>query len=260
MGDWYEHWCESARKRSQALVKNEVGHRYGKLTVLAPALSTGHGARWVCKCDCGNTITTEGWKLRRGTIASCGCTWKRADVKPGQRFGRLTVLRELSNRRFECKCDCGRVTTVSKTNLTNGLVHSCGCLRNGTHTKDITGQRFGRLTVLRQVEKPIAYSPYAQWLCRCDCGKEIVAVSGNLVDGRTRSCGCLRGVLQSKDETGNRYGMLTVIGSAPSEGKGSRWACVCDCGNTVTVLGSNLRKGHHKSCGCLRSRKVTADG
>jgi hypothetical protein len=53
---------------------------------------------------------------------------------------------------------------------------------------DITGQRFSRLLVLgisgRVKEGRIV------WLCRCDCGNEIVAYGYNLNTGNTNSCGC----------------------------------------------------------------------
>lgn len=53
------------------------------------------------------------------------------------------------------------------------------------------------------------------------------------------------------DETGNRYGILTVIKMVGSDRFGqSRWECICDCGNTTIVSGGNLRRGLVKSCGC----------
>ncbi len=55
-----------------------------------------------------------------------------------------------------------------------------------------------------------------------------------------------------KDETGNRYGMLTVKGFVGSwRGKGAAWLCVCDCGNETIVTGVNLRRGYTRSCGCI---------
>ncbi len=59
--------------------------------------------------------------------------------------------------------------------------------------KDITGQKFGRLTALHRVPTPehIKYSrPF--WRCRCDCGKYVETHAYCLKDGRTQSCGCLR--------------------------------------------------------------------
>lgn len=54
---------------------------------------------------------------------------------------------------------------------------------------DLTGQKFGKLLVLKQVGKD-RWGSY-KWLCICDCGKEIIAQSGNLKNRHTKSCGCL---------------------------------------------------------------------
>lgn len=54
---------------------------------------------------------------------------------------------------------------------------------------DLTGQRFGRLVALRQVQ---SRARHAMWLCRCDCGKEIVTRGTGLRYGSSKSCGCAR--------------------------------------------------------------------
>jgi len=53
---------------------------------------------------------------------------------------------------------------------------------------DLTGQRFGRLTVVSRAENDKRGS--AKWLCLCDCGNTCVVFSGNLMRGHTKSCGC----------------------------------------------------------------------
>lgn len=55
------------------------------------------------------------------------------------------------------------------------------------------------------------------------------------------------------DLTGQRFGRLTVIEKVPSKNSNARWSCLCDCGKRVEVLGTTLRRGESKSCGCLRS-------
>jgi hypothetical protein len=55
---------------------------------------------------------------------------------------------------------------------------------------DLTGQRFGRLTVLRFAG--IDKHRNALWLCRCDCGEERVVIGANLRSGHTTSCKCLQ--------------------------------------------------------------------
>ena len=61
---------------------------------------------------------------------------------------------------------------------------------------DLTGQRFGRLTVIKRVEND---GEKVMWLCRCDCGNETTVFSGYLRNGDTKSCGCL-----SKDKLRER--------------------------------------------------------
>ena len=56
--------------------------------------------------------------------------------------------------------------------------------------KDLTGQRFGMLTVIKRVRKEGNRKPY--WLCRCDCGREKVVYQYNLIHGNTKSCGCAK--------------------------------------------------------------------
>lgn len=55
---------------------------------------------------------------------------------------------------------------------------------------DLTGQRFGRLTVVERAEN--AKDGHARWLCKCDCGGRITVARGDLRDGKVKSCGCLR--------------------------------------------------------------------
>lgn len=59
------------------------------------------------------------------------------------------------------------------------------------------------------------------------------------------------------DETGNKYGALTVLYKAATEkGKPIKWHCLCDCGNEKDILGTMLRNGNTKSCGCLQKRRA----
>ena len=55
---------------------------------------------------------------------------------------------------------------------------------------DITGQRFGRLVVIREDGKDKRGEYY--WICRCDCGNEKRVSSYKLRSGNTQSCGCLQ--------------------------------------------------------------------
>ena|SRR3990167_4424025 len=55
---------------------------------------------------------------------------------------------------------------------------------------DITGQRFGRLITIRR-DKNNSWDAI-QYLCRCDCGNELIVLAGHLKTGNTKSCGCLK--------------------------------------------------------------------
>ncbi len=54
--------------------------------------------------------------------------------------------------------------------------------------KDITGQKFGKLTAL----KPVGLNKHNQvlWLCQCECGNTTTVITSNLLKGKTKSCGC----------------------------------------------------------------------
>lgn len=127
-------------------------------------------------------------------------------MKPvGTRFGMLTISKILNPSRkhgtVECTCDCGKVLTIAYKYLSNKLVNSCGCCsreqaqKNGHYKKypksSLVGQTFGRLTVIKEVEKE-NNNRKRYWLCKCTCNKEIIVEQGNLKNHLTQSCGCLR--------------------------------------------------------------------
>lgn len=120
--------------------------------------------------------------------------------------------------------------------------------------KDLTGMRFGKLVAIEPAGKN-KFGNY-QWLCKCDCGSEIIALSGNLLKGNTKSCGCI----QKNDLTGNRYGKLVVVERLDTDSHGdTMYLCRCDCGNEIIAKQSNLVKGHYESCGqygCKKTNKT----
>lgn len=115
---------------------------------------------------------------------------------------------------------------------------------------DITGKRYGMLTVVSLAGKDKHGA--LLWNCKCDCGTEKVIVGNSLKSGATVSCGCKK----SKIHSGDRFGRLTAVESV-REGKNTFWICKCDCGNTVKVFCGNLRRGNSLSCGCL-ARELTS--
>jgi len=188
--------------------KDITGQRFGRLIALNPTnLRVGRSIMWECRCDCGGMMIALICTLHDGRIKSCGCLWAENGRKKGkesakditgQRVGRLVVLnptnlRMNSSIMWECQCDCGQMTIVGAGSLYNEDIKSCGCFQiDSRHelAKDITGQRFGRLTTLNPTNLRVGSS--VMWECRCDCGKMTISSMRNLVTLRTRSCGCLR--------------------------------------------------------------------
>lgn len=58
---------------------------------------------------------------------------------------------------------------------------------------NLMGQKFGRLTVIKRADDYISPNGYkaTMWLCKCDCGNEIIVRTSDLRSKRTKSCGCL---------------------------------------------------------------------
>lgn len=80
-------------------LKNETGKRYGRLTVIEQTpvperVKEKRQGFWLCRCDCGNTIVTNGSNLRRGDTVSCGCYNRDYEAKQGKKPKRLHHLPE----------------------------------------------------------------------------------------------------------------------------------------------------------------------
>ncbi|WP_077604155.1 hypothetical protein [Oceanobacillus sojae] len=122
---------------------------------------------------------------------------------------------------------------------------------------NLSGKRFGRLTVLHEVKKK---NRNRRWCCLCDCGNYTNVDQNLLRQRQSRSCGCLQKEIVSEIATskiakksniaGKRFGMLTAIKKVGKSKNRNNWLCKCDCGNETIVLTSNLTSGTTKSCGC----------
>lgn len=131
----------------------------------------------------------------------------------GNTYGRLIVIEKLDKKDsdgrnlFRCRCACGNEIETAGKRLRSGITRSCGCLQKEkalqtlknktklgyTIGQDLTGQRFGKLVVIKE-EEPIIKSnnkPVRQWLCHCDCGNDIIVQHVYLTTHDTQSCGCI---------------------------------------------------------------------
>lgn len=97
--------------------------------------------------------------------------------------------------KWHCRCDCGNEMQAIGRNLLTGNTESCGCLKRelqsaawASKRSDMTGSRFGRLTVTG-ISKRKSPDGKIKWLCRCECGNTIDVTTHNLRNGNSGTCG-----------------------------------------------------------------------
>jgi hypothetical protein len=142
--------------------------------------------------------------------------------KPGDRFARLLILEVLpkahpsEDRKYLCRCDCGREKAIRGGNMRPGNSTGCGCGRRRRWGLPITtvmpmpvdetpppvkryrakfrpGDRWEKLTIvaaLPKAERPKIGRAYFR--VRCDCGVEKIVRGSAMRPGGTSSCGCRR--------------------------------------------------------------------
>lgn len=118
---------------------------------------------------------------------------------------------------------------------------------------DITGQKFGKLTVIRKTDERYIDGSVL-YLCKCDCGKEIKSTSSRLKSGHLKTCG--DPIHQVEDLVGKKFGRLTVTSYAERKNGKTYWNCSCECGNTTVADAYSLKNGSIVSCGCRRHETI----
>ncbi len=124
---------------------------------------------------------------------------------------------------------------------------------------DLTGKKFGRLTVLYKDQERITKSG-SYWVCQCECGNIKSIKSSSLRRGEIQSCGCLQKERTIKarnqaaeDLSGRRFGKLVVLKRDETITNTPYWICQCDCGNVKSIKGHDLKRkdgNQTVSCGC----------
>ena len=127
--------------------------------------------------------------------------------------------------------------------------------------RDLSGQRFGNLLVIEPADDYISKNGRhrTQWLCKCDCGQTVKALTEDLVAGNKTHCGCKGNIF--RDLTNKRFGNLVVIKRTDDKILSSgrhlvNWDCLCDCGKHINVTTAHLLDGHTRSCGCATSSMI----
>jgi hypothetical protein len=169
------------------------GDTFSKWTVIErterPANSKTNKPFYLCRCVCGSVKAVNSANLKSGRSNQCRRCADRAtrcrttEDFTGQVFGSWTVLEkavDLDKSKFlgvhwNCRCCCGTFTAISHSRLKSG--NSKQCRRCSAHQrgprKDLTGQVFGKWTVVSRVPVSKRNRPDTVWLCRCECGQEL---------------------------------------------------------------------------------------
>lgn len=196
--------------------KYQSGMKFNMLTLIEPTSERKNNCVvWKCKCDCGNYCYVSTGNIK--TTKSCGCLrhHNKINISPNDVFGKLTVIEEIperdSNRRihYKCRCECGKISTPSASDLKSGNSTSCGyCTPFWDYIKykDLTNKRFGKLVAIKPIldKEDECYKNQNGrsmfWLCKCDCGNEKKISENHLAQGRTASCGCMLGSISKGEQ------------------------------------------------------------
>lgn len=134
-------------------------------------------------------------------------------------------------------------------------LHLAVCYAIGTDIEK--GKRFERWTVVALGSRRV--------ICKCDCGTERDVLIQSLLNGRSRSCGCLareiwaevgRKKLKHPINVDDRFGRLMVLDASDR----TAVLCRCDCGKEKRVQASALYSAMTRSCGCLYLESAKAKG
>ena len=190
--------------------KHFIGEKFNKWTILDIIESKNRHHTFVqAQCDCGTIKEIRLSYITNNRVIDCGCGlkdrlnelimqkykhlintningWKVLDIiAPNGKHTHTYAL---------CQCKCGTIKQVKITYLLNEKSKDCGCGRKETlkqiFTKDITGQRFGKLVTMEMLEERNKNGRIS-YKCKCDCGNEVIVLGNSLTTYHTLSCGCL---------------------------------------------------------------------
>lgn len=128
-----------------------------------------------------------------------------------QRFGNLTGVRRCATRDMASfwifNCDCGYQGTFERKKVMDGSRSCCDACKKKNEkpkprTPDITGLRFGQLTVMHRAEQTLKSG--TQWVCKCDCGSVLKNRYFDLVNGRLKRCWRCR-LKEEKSKRSRKY-------------------------------------------------------
>lgn len=248
--------------------KDLTGRKFNHLTALEIDKEKSNKTRvyWKCRCDCGNITSVTTNKLVSLHTKSCGCAKRLSQLEDltGKTYSHITVKSfayvNSNNKKayWNCVCDCGKEIVVQGKLLKNEHKTSCGCHKGENSIIDMTGKKFGKLTVVSSAERNIRGK--IQWNCICECGNKVTVEGISLRSGNTKTCGCSRHKTDKgrKNLQGKVFSSLTVLNYAYTRAKKAYWECECSCGRKRTVSSTNLIWGYVRSCDyCAKHSSVS---
>lgn len=124
----------------------------------------------------------------------------------GKKCGKWIVIKRLQNDKhnntvYYCRCECGKFRNILGPSLrkmkSDSACRNCSSIFSKYANKpkhDLTQKKIFHLTALYPIKKKNIHRKNSgdwHWMCRCECGKEKLVIAHHLLDGTTKSCGCL---------------------------------------------------------------------
>lgn len=163
-----------------------------------------YNKKWICKCDCGKTISISSTQFKKNKELSCGCVSTKYFAKDlvGKKFNKWVVLErdysDVSRTRWFCRCECGGIFSVQGTHLRSGASRMCkSCSRKERFYKEryrLIGKQFGDLIILDLDDEKTYRSNdkrnriHAFYICKCKCGNIESVESYKLTEKGTKMC------------------------------------------------------------------------
>lgn len=165
------------KKKPPTIVINP-GDRFGEWEVI----SYEGNKKYLCRCSCGTEKLVLRENLLNGSSTSCGHNKNHYGDLTGKQINEWTVLSK-EGYLYKCQCSCGKIQLVGQKDLMSGRSKQCG---HGYNIRtDITGQKFGKWTVLK-------YLGNQMYLCQCSCENHTTKAirKADLLNGHSTQCGC----------------------------------------------------------------------
>ena len=182
---------------------NLIGKTFGQLKVIEQTTQRKNkSVVWICECICGTKEKFSTKELRSDGIIQCRNCGNHRQPKTnllenivGKKFNSLTVLEKTNKKAgqkilYKCKCDCGNITYVNRTDLQKSYILSCGCSKLKYKKGDIINNK---LIINLNGYQQHNNSKHHYYRCKCLlCGRQYDALGQTLE--KNVGCGCQKSI------------------------------------------------------------------